>query len=136
MANPVVLENAKRVLLVDPDDAFGNVLEEVLGAEGYSIRQVLSPDLAAGELENGLSDVVLLNIDRWNQDSQGTRQLLRSAADLPVSIPIISFGWAKHSKAALEVFQHGALDFLEQPLDIQELKFAVNRACRRSEMAR
>ena len=136
MANPVVFENAKRVLLVDPDDAFGNVLEEVLGAEGYSIRQVLSPDLAVGELENGLSDVVLLNIDRWNQESQSTRQLLRSAADLPVSIPIISFGWAKHSKAALEVFQHGALDFLEQPLDIQELKFAVNRACRRSEMAR
>ena len=136
MGNPVLSENAKRVLLVDPDAAFGNVLEEVLGAEGYSIRQVLSPESALPELHNGLSDVVLLNVDRWTQESQANRQILRAAADLPVSFPIISFGWAKHSKAALEVFQHGALDFLEQPLDVQELKFAINRACRRSEMAR
>lgn len=136
MGNPVLSENAKRVLLVDPDEAFGNVLEEVLGLEGYVIHQVLSPEAALPELENESNDVVLLNVDRWNQDSQGTRHLFRAAADLPVSLPIISFGWAKHSKAALEVFQHGALDFLEQPLDVQELKFAINRACRRSEMAR
>jgi len=136
LANPVLTGNAKRVLLVDPDDAFGNVLEEVLSAEGYSIRQVLSPQLALPELLNGLSDVVLLNVDHWNQESQAIGQFLHAAADLPVPLPIVSFGWAKHSKAALEVFQHGALDFLEQPLDVQELKFAINRACRRSEMAR
>jgi len=136
LGNPVLLEDAKRVLLVDPDDAFGNVLEEVLGAEGYSIRQVLSPDAALPELSNGLNDVVLLNVDRWTQETQGNREFLRTAADLPVSPPIVSFGWAKHSKAALELFQHGALDFLEQPLDVQELKFAINRACRRSDMAR
>jgi two-component system, NtrC family, response regulator HydG len=136
LGNPVLSENAKRVLLVDPDAAFGNVLEEVLGAEGYSIRQALSPEAALPELQNGLSDVVLLNVDRWTQESQANRQFLRVAADLPVSFPIISFGWAKHSKAALEVFQHGALDFLEQPIDVQELKFAINRACRRSDMAR
>jgi two-component system response regulator HydG len=136
LGNPVLTGNAKRVLLVDPDDAFGNVLEEVLSAEGYSIRQVLSPQLALPELLNGLSDVVLLNVDHWNQESQAIGQFLHAAADLPVPLPIVSFGWAKHSKAALEVFQHGALDFLEQPLDVQELKFAINRACRRSEMAR
>jgi two-component system response regulator HydG len=136
LGNPVLTGSAKRVLLVDPDDAFGNVLEEVLSAEGYSIRQVLSPQLALPELLNGLSDVVLLNVDHWNQESQAIGQFLHAAADLPVPLPIVSFGWAKHSKAALEVFQHGALDFLEQPLDVQELKFAINRACRRSEMAR
>ena len=70
LGNPVLSENAKRVLLVDPDAAFGNVLEEVLGAEGYSIRQALSPQLAHPELANGLSDVVLLNVDHWNQESQ------------------------------------------------------------------
>jgi DNA-binding NtrC family response regulator len=136
LGNPALLQNAKRVLLVDPDDAFGNVLEEVLGREGYGIRQVLSPEAALPQLDTTLNDVVLLNLDRWGQDSQATRNLLRIAADLPVSLPIVSFGWEKHSKAALEVFQHGALDFLEQPLDVQELKFAINRACRRSEMAR
>src|SRR5215469_4747300 len=136
LGNPISLETAKRVLLVDPDDAFGNVLEEVLGAEGYTIRQALRPDVALPELQNGLNDVVLLNIDHWPENVEGNRQLIRIAADLPASIPILSFGWAKHSKIALEVFQHGALDFLEQPLDVQELKFAINRACRRAEMCR
>jgi DNA-binding NtrC family response regulator len=136
LGNPVLSEIAKRVLLIDPDPAFGNVLEEVLGGEGYSIRQALSPEAALPELQSGLSDVILLNVDRWIQESQTNRQFLRAAADLQVPFPIIGFGWAKHSKAALEVFQHGALDFLEQPLDVQELKFAINRACRRSEMAR
>src|SRR5215467_11294372 len=136
LGNPISLETAKRVLLVDPDDAFGNVLEEVLGAEGYTIRQALRPDVALPELQNGLNDVVLLNIDHWSENVEGNRQLIRIAADLPASIPILSFGWAKHSKVALEVFQHGALDFLEQPLDVQELKFAINRACRRAEMCR
>jgi DNA-binding NtrC family response regulator len=131
-----LVENAKRVLLVDPDDAFGNVLEEVLGSEGYGIHQVLSPEDALPLLVSSFNDIVLLNLDRWSQESHATRQLLRAAADLPISIPIISFGWGKHSKAALEVFQHGAIDFLEQPLDVQELRFAINRACRRSEMAR
>src|SRR5262249_60913023 len=41
----------------------------------------------------------------------------------------------KHSSAA-ELFQDGAVDFLEQPLDIQELRFAINRACRRAAMSR
>ena len=99
-------------------------------------HSALRPELALPELQNGLNDVVLLNIDHWSENVEGNRQLIRIAADLPASIPILSFGWAKHSKIALEVFQHGALDFLEQPLDVQELKFAINRACRRAEMCR
>jgi two-component system, NtrC family, response regulator HydG len=136
LENPAFSENAKRVLLVDPDDAFGNVLEEILGDEGFSIRQVLSPEEAIPELHNGLNDVVLLNVDRWAEDGQGDQRFLRAASDVPVAPPIISFGWVKHTRVALEIFQHGALDFLEQPLDVQELRFAINRACRRSEMAR
>lgn len=136
MESSISSNTAKRVLLVDPDDAFGNVLEEVLAAEGYTIRQALSPEVALPELHNGFNDVVLLNVDHWSDEANANRNFVRAAADLPVSIPIISFGWGKHSKAALEVFQHGAMDFLEQPLDVQELKFAINRACRRSEMAR
>ena len=40
------MQNAKRVLLVDPDDAFGNVLEEVLGGEG--LRGLAEPLFEAG----------------------------------------------------------------------------------------
>jgi two-component system, NtrC family, response regulator HydG len=136
LGNSVPLETAKRVLLVDKDEAFGNVLEEVLTGHGYSILQVLNPRAALAQLATGVHDVILLNIDCWENNLQDSRELLSAATDLPVSVPIIGFGWAKYSKAALEVFQNGALDLLEQPLDIQELRFAIDRACRRSELAR
>jgi DNA-binding NtrC family response regulator len=140
LASSVALERTKRVLLVDPDEAFGNVLEEVLADEGYNIRQVLTPQAALHEIGHVEADVeadiVLLNLDCGSENDQSHRHLLRTVSDLPFALPIISFGWGKHSRSALELFQDGAVDFLEQPLDVQELRFAINRACRRAQMAR
>lgn len=136
MSTPVLAEKVRHVLLVDPDAAFGNVLEEVLGGIGYEIRQVVSPAAAFGELNAARTDVILLNVDAWGENSVTCAQLLSSAEELPVSIPIVTFGWGKHPKAVLELFRHGALDYLEQPLDIQELRFTIDRASRRAEMAR
>ncbi len=136
MASPTLAEKVRRVLLVDPDEAFGNVLQEVLGEAGYSISQVFSPESAMAGIDSSESDVILLNLDCGRNNAQSHRTLLRAASDLPFAPPIISFGWGKHSGAALELFQDGAVDFLEQPLDIQELRFAINRATRRAAMAR
>ena len=136
MATAAVGERSKRVLLVDPDAAFGNVLQEVLDDAGYSIRQVFSPQAASAEIDRTGSDVLLLNLDCHSSDQQAQRNLLRAAIELPLAPPVIGFGWMKHSKAGVEFFQDGAVDFLEQPLDIQELRFAINRACRRAAVSR
>jgi DNA-binding NtrC family response regulator len=124
----------KRVLLVDPDEAFGNVLQEVMGYDGYCVNQVPNPQAAITEAINGETDVILLNLACGKENAP--QFLLRAAADLPSAPPIISFGWGKHSASALQLFQDGAVDFLEQPLDVQELRFAINRACRRADMGR
>ena len=134
LATSSVSERENRVLLVDPDEAFGNVLQEVLDDAGYSIHQVTTPQQAIPEIRGSNVDVILLNLDCGKED--GARYLLRAASDFSSAPPIISFGWGKHAASALQLFQDGAVDFLEQPLDIQELRFAINRACRRSEMAR
>src|SRR5260370_9651871 len=140
LASPVNSEKTRRVLLVDPDEAFGNVLEEVLADEGYSIRQVPTPQAALTEIGRGVADsetdVILLNLDCGTENGQSHRYLLSAVSDLSFPLPIISFGWVKHSRSALELFQDGAVDFLNQPLDIQELRFAINRACRRAQMTR
>ena len=131
-----VSDTPKRVLLVDPDEAFGKVLEEVLGAAGYNIRQVARPEAALGEIDTDKADVILLNLDSGKDGLQAHRHLLHAASDLPFAPPIISFGWERQAKAGLELFHDGAVDFVPQPLDIQELRFAINRAYRRAEMAR
>jgi len=136
LATSVVGERTKRVLLVDPDEAFGNVLQEVLDDAGYNIRQVFSPQAAISGLDRSEADVILLNLDCQAPDEQSHRSLIRAAAEIPLAPQIVGFGWMKHSKSALELFQDGAVDFLEQPLDIQELRFAINRACRRAAISR
>jgi two-component system response regulator HydG len=133
LGSPSFGEAVKRVLLVDPDEAFGNVLQEVLGESGYSIRQVFAPQHAIAEIANLDIDAILLNI---TSEEQGQRCLLRSASELPSAPPIITFGWGKHAASALQLFREGAVDFLEQPLDVQELRFAINRACRRAAITR
>ncbi|MBV9623179.1 MAG: sigma-54-dependent Fis family transcriptional regulator [Acidobacteria bacterium] len=124
----------RRILLVDSDEAFGNVLQEVLGEARYCIHQTITPEAAVVEVSNGEIDAILLNLDCGKENA--FRYLLRAASELLVAPPLISFGWGQHRSSALELFQDGVVDFLEQPLDIQELRFALNRACRRADMAR
>jgi two-component system, NtrC family, response regulator HydG len=135
LASQAVAVSGKRVLLVDPDEAFGDVLDEVLGEAGYRIQQVVNPLLAQSAIEDATTDVILLNVD-CARDTTQAHQLLRAASELPFAIPTVGFGWEKHSKVVLELVQEGVVDFIEQPLDIQELRFAINRACRRAEMMR
>jgi two-component system, NtrC family, response regulator HydG len=134
LATSVLPEKVKQVLLVDPDEAFGNVLQEVLGEAGYIIRQIQSPNLAVSEIANSAVDVILLNLEFKKEDSP--QYLLKAASELSFALPIITFGWGRHAASAQTLLQEGVVDFLEQPLDIQELRFAINRACRRADMAR
>jgi len=118
---------------VDADEAFGNVLQEVLGESGYCIRQVFTSQHALAEISAGDFDAILLNLDL---EAQSQRDLLGMASELPLAPPIITFGWNHQVASALQLFRDGAVDFLEQPLDVQELRFAINRACRRTAMVR
>lgn len=133
LGSPGFGDRVKRVLLVDSDEAFGNVLQEVLGESGYRIRQVFAPHQAITELGNSDTDAILLNVA---SEEKSQRDLLHSASELPFAPPIIAFGWGKHVGSALQLLRDAAVDFLEQPLDVQELRFAINRACRRTAMTR
>ena len=50
--------------------------------------------------------------------------------------PVIAYGWDTWRQNAIEAFQYGAVDFLEQPLDVQALKFALDAAYRRATLGR
>ena len=130
-------QHEKQILLVDPDEAFGQVLQQVLGS-GYALRRVPSAEIGISQLDAKEVDVVLLNLDLQNGSStvQDSRALLRAASERAAAPPVIAYGWNAHRKTALEAVQQGAVDFLEQPLDIQGLKFALDGAYRRATLAR
>jgi len=125
------------VLLVDPDEAFARVLDQVLGTT-YRFEQAYSTSEAIAALESSNIDVILLNVDglsdKGTQD--GCNVLITAAAEKTVPLPVVAYTWDVRRRKTMEVFQAGVFDILDQPLDVQQLKFSLERACRRVAMAR
>jgi DNA-binding NtrC family response regulator len=127
---------SKQIVLVDPDQAFAQVLRQVLG-HGYQLRHISTPELALAQLDPDQVDVVLLNLDVESvSPADESSPLARFASDRDSDVPVVAYGWDPRGKKALAAFQHGTFDFLEQPLDVQALKFALHASCRRATLLR
>src|SRR5262249_17227281 len=126
------LQPVKSVLLVDSDEAFGSVLQRVIG-EGCSLHQVANIETVLSGLNAWDIDVILLNLDLKEGNPL---DLLRAASEGINKPPIIAFGWDTRRQRAMEAFRDGAVDVLHQPLDIQQLRFALEAAYRRARLAR
>lgn len=123
------------ILLIDPDEAFGQVLQQVLGA-AHKFRQVPTLESAISMLGRHDVDVVLLNHDRSSDPSlEDALSLARLTCERD-SPPVVAYGWDARRQKAIEAFQYGAVDFLEQPLDVHALKFALDAAHRRATLGR
>jgi DNA-binding NtrC family response regulator len=124
--------NPKHILLVDSDEAFGDVLQGVLG-NGYVLSRVAGTDSAVAQLQRHELCVVLLNMDApdHGQSRESARTLIQAASDRAAEVPVIAYSSDERRQKAVQAFQDGACDFLEQPLDVQALKFALDRAWRR-----
>jgi DNA-binding NtrC family response regulator len=123
-------------LLVDPDEAFVQALQQVLDS-GYGIRCAAQYDAATRILQTETLDAILLNLDTHGNHGIAVeaRRFLLAAAERKLAPPVIAYGWDDRKERALEAFQLGALDYLEQPLDVQELRIALDGACRRHFLA-
>lgn len=87
-------------------------------------------------LESGDADVILLNLSRPNAKSPDPYTFLAAVAERPTAPPVIAYGWCNDRSMAIDAYKQGAADFLEQPLDVQELKFALQRAFRHAALVR
>ena len=126
----------RRVLLIDPDEAFGATLGRVL-SDRYSLTHVGSIKESAPFLKSEEVGVVLLN---WDQpgvtDHKESLVILNETRERDNSLPVIGFSWDTRRETALEAMQNGAWDFFYQPLDVLTLKFALDRAHTRVELSR
>ncbi len=130
----------KRILLVDPDEAFGRILKDVLGTD-FELRQVSSAEAGIALLENDGKDVdmILLNLDHTGSrplPGQDSRALLEISAERDFAPPVIAYGSDERREIAADAIWHGAFDFFAQPLDVLELKVALERAYRRVMLVR
>lgn len=117
-----------RVLVVDDDPQLRSLLLLVLEGEGYRVSLVSDAGSAIKEVEQGATDLVILDVSLGVEDGRMVLARIREMGDLPV-IMISGKGDTADRVLGLRL---GADDFLAKPFSPVELAARVETVLRRS----
>lgn len=113
-----------RLLIVEDRDSLRRMLERALGNEGYDVMTAGSGEEAVETLDRERFDAVLTDLRL--PGLSGLEVLARSRARWP-QVPVVVLTGFGSVPAAVEAMKLGAADFLEKPVEIDELSRLVRR---------
>src|SRR5215210_7066302 len=116
---------AARILIVEDRDSLRRMLERALGAEGYDVAAAADGRAGIRLLAERAFDFVLTDLKL--PDVSGLQVLEASRAAQP-RVPVVVLTGFGTVGAAVEAMKLGAYDFLEKPLEIDELARLIERA--------
>lgn len=102
------------ILIIDDDEAIGNLEKEVLECAGYSVMRAYSGTEALLLLKEDRPDLILLDLMLPGLSGE---EVLRQIKNIPVIV--VSAKAAVRDK--VELLQGGAADYLTKPFDTKEL---------------
>jgi CheY-like chemotaxis protein len=123
-----VLEDRRRVLVVDDDPQLRELLQDVLADEGYVVQSANHGAAALDVLGTWHPDVILLDLMMPVMDGMSFRAEQRRR-ELALEVPIVVLSAAR--EARLTAMALGATATLAKPFDLAELLDTVERAVRR-----
>lgn len=116
--------NAK-VLLVDDEEEYVQALGTRLTTRGMKVSTATSGQQAVDMVESQMFDLIILDLAMPGMD--GLETLKRIKGKQP-DAEIIMLSGQGTVKTSIEAMKLGAGDFLEKPVDIQELTAKINKA--------
>jgi two-component system response regulator HydG len=116
-----------KILVVDDEPALRIMIEAVLDAEGYEIKQAGDGQAAIAAVEERFYDLVIMDI---RMPKLGGIEALRKIKEISPGIPIIIMTAYASVDTAVKALKADAFDYLTKPLDIEELKILVAKALR------
>ncbi len=122
-----------KVLIADDDQAQRRIAASILKGEGHEILEAGSAEEALERLQQRPCEVVLTDM---RMPGQGGLHLLESAMKLtpaPEVVVVTAFGSVD---TAVKAMRLGAYDYLNKPLDKDELVLLVQRAAEKSALRR
>ena len=121
-------EHAKtNVLVVDDEEILRNLLSDVLQEEGYNVRSLGCAEQALKLVTEGEVDIIITDIKMKGMDGI---QLLKKTKEIsPDTDVIVMTGYAS-IETAVESMKLGAIDYLNKPLNIEQIRVIVNKAVR------
>ena len=121
---------AKRILIVDDDEALGQALRRYLSAYGFDIDIAQDGNAMRVELAREKTDLVILDLVLPDESGFDLAREIRKESDVPI-IMLTGRGEEVDRVVGLEL---GADDFVTKPFSSRELLARVNAVLRRSSL--
>ena len=122
-----------QVLIVDDDEAHAQAVAESLKKINCDCAVATSGQRGAAMIESDAYDVIVTDLRM--DDIDGLAILRRAKEELPEAEVIVLTGHGSIN-SAVTAMQHGAYTYLTKPLDINELRTAVEKASQRLRLIR
>ncbi len=116
---------ARHLLVVEDRDSLRRLLQRALEAEGYEVTAVASGEDAIARLRVKAFDLVVSDLKLPGASGLDVLRAARSCHPAPPVLVMTAYGTVG---VAVEAMKLGALDFLEKPLEIEELSARVKAA--------
>jgi DNA-binding NtrC family response regulator len=116
---------APRLLIVDDDDGQRSLLATFLANQGYEVASESSGEAALAALAGRPFDMLISDVRMPGMSGLEALKRLRQSG---VSIPVLLVTAYADIRDAVEAMRDGAVNYLEKPIDLDELLESVRRA--------
>jgi len=120
-----VLNNRIRLLLVDDEEGFVNVIANRLGKRGIDTEKALSGTDGIQALRKQDFDVAVLDLKMEDMDGI---EVLKIFKKMVPEMPVIMLTGHGSERAAREGIEQGAFDYLSKPCELQDLVGKIREA--------
>jgi two-component system response regulator CpxR len=114
-----------KVLLVDDEKDFVEVLAERLQNRGFDVRQAFNGEDAINLLNQQDADVVILDVLMPGKDGVQTLSEIKQLKPLTEVIMLTGYGTIE---TAIQGMKFGAYDYLMKPTETEDLVVKINKA--------
>jgi len=119
---------AEKILVIEDDPSFREMLVEALTGKGFETRCAGSVEEGLGLLGETAFDLVLTDVMLPGKSGIEAVSLIRDLS--PATDVIVMTGYSTREKA-LEAVRRGAYDFFSKPFSLTELEIVIRRALER-----
>ena len=118
----------RRLLIVDDEESYRQVLAIVFKGEGYAVETAPDGRAALEYLENNPCDLIISDVRMPDMDGIA---LLKAVRELSLETGVVMTTAFGTIDTAREAFKLGADDFIQKPFNNEELKLIVRRTLER-----
>jgi CheY-like chemotaxis protein len=121
-----------RLLLVDDEEEFRRATSQILKRRGFTIREASSGEEALKEIERERPDIVLLDL---KMEGMGGIETLRRIREIDDTLHVIILTGHGDFDSAMSGIKLDIVDFLQKPVDIDQLAVRIRAMLVRGEKA-